>query len=426
MFFKNLFMVAALFLSVFLPLGVSAQSELVAAINSKLIPLKTIIHGDDFSDLQPLKKILKDKKVIGLGESAHGVHDFFVFKQRLLEFLVKEMGVKVLLTEIDFAGAGIINDYVLHGKTDAYKALAGAGGGVWNTQEFVDMLQWVKKYNDTQPDKDKVRIYGFDNTRGNTAAFLLQIYLGSTNQTTDVLKQGLEAMGKGARANNEERAAMKTMVEQLKTVQFNQPGDEAKYYQHLVRIAEQYVDYAAPAATADPNEKNNQRDKNMAENIEWLYHYTNDSKTVIWSHSEHLAKTINSSGVARAGIYLNEAFKNDYYLLGLCFNSGKIKSQPSAGNPAGIYDIPEVTMANNSDALFAQCKAPNFMLDFKTASTNPVIKDYLNTIVSSYFIGSNYAAKAGTDQMYVQHKWNEGYDGIVFIKNVSAATAIKQ
>lgn len=424
--FKNLFMVAALFLSVVMPLGVSAQSELVSAINSKLIPLKTLVPGDDMGDLQPLKKILKDKKVIGLGESAHGVHEFFVFKQRLLEFLVKEMGVKVLLTEIDFAGAGLINDYVLHGKTDAYKALAGAGGSVWSTQEFIDMLQWVKKYNDTQPDKDKVRIYGFDNTRGNNTAALLQAYLTSTNQITPALQQGLAAMNKGARVSDEERSAMKIMAEQLKTLQFNQPGDEAKYYQHLVRITEQYVDYIAPAATADPNEKNNLRDKYMAENIEWLYHYTNESKTVIWSHSEHLAKTINSSGVARAGIYLNEAFKNDYYLLGLCFNSGKLKSQPSAGNPAGIYEIPEVTMANNSDALFAQCKVPNFMLDFKTASTNPLVKDYLNQTVTSYFIGSNYAAKAGTDQMYVQHKWSEGYDAIVFIKNVGAATAIRQ
>jgi len=417
----------SLFLSALIPLGVSAQSDLVSAINSKLIPIKTMTPGDDFADLQPLKKILKDKKIIGLGEAAHGVHDFFVYKQRMLEFLVKEMGVKVLLTEIDFAGATTLNSYVLHGQTpDAAKALAAAGGGVWNTQEFIDMLQWLKEYNATQADENKVRVFGFDNTRGVVAANLLRMYLDLKNQNTPELQAGLSAMSKGTRASDEERAAMKKTVEQLKTVQFNEPGDGAKYNKHLVRIAEQYVDYIAPAATTDPNEKNNLRDKNMAENIEWLYHYTSESKMVVWSHSEHLSKKINSTGITRAGIYLNEAFKDDYYLFGLCFNGGSVKSAPSAANATGVVEVPEVTAPNNSDALLAQCNTPNFILDFKTASANPLIKDYLNSTVSSYFIGSNYAAQAAAGKQYIQHKWNEGYDAIVFIKNVKAASAIKQ
>ena len=417
----------SLFLSSLIPLGVSAQSDLVSAINSKLIPIKTMAPGDDFADLQPLKNILKDKKIIGLGEAAHGVGSFFVYKQRMLEFLVKEMGIKVLLTEIDFAGAVTINSYVLHGQTgDAAKALAAAGGGVWNTQEFIDMLQWVKEYNDTQTEENKVRVFGFDNTKGVVAANLLRIYLELKNQKTPEMQHGFDAVGKGARATDEERAAMKMMVDQLKTVQFNQPGDGGKYNQHLVRVMEQYVDYIAPAATTDPNEKNNLRDKNMAENIEWLYHYTNDGKMAIWSHSEHLAKKVNSTGITRAGVYLNEIFKDDYYLFGLCFNNGTVKSAPNANNATGIYDVPEVTTPNNSDALLAQCNTPNFILDFKTASASPLIKDYLNTPVSSYFIGSNYTAQAAAGKQYIQHKWSEGYDAIVFIKNVKAATAIKQ
>jgi len=422
--FKKLFMIAALLLSVLMPLGVSAQSELVSAINSKLIPLKTLTPDDNLSDLQPLKKILKDKKIIGLGEAAHGVHDFFVFKQRLLEFLVKEMGVKVVLTETDFAGTQTMNDYVVYGKGDAHKGLTDMANGVWTTQEFIDMAEWVKKYNDTKPEKDKVRFYGFDNTRGNSTARLLQTYLTASSQITPTLQQGLDAMSKGARSTNEDRAAIKNLVEQLKTVQFNQPGDEGKFYKHLVRIVEQYADYIAPAATTDPNEKNNLRDKNMAENIEWLYHFNSDNRIAVSSHSEHLSKKINNTGITRAGIYLNEKFKDDYYLFGLCFNSGKIKSQPNAANPTGIYDVPEVVPAN-TEALFSQCNTPNFILDFKTASANPLIKDYLNQTVTSYFIGSNYAAKAGTDQQYIQHKWSEGYDAIVFIKNVGAATAVK-
>lgn len=416
----------SLFLSALIPLGFSAQSqnELVAAINRKLIPLKTITPTDGFSDLQPFKKILKDKKVIGMGEAAHGVHEFFVFKLRLLEFLVKQCGVKAMVTETDFAGTQTMNDYVLYGKGDAHKGLTDMAGSVWTTQEFIDMAEWVKTYNDTQPLANKVRIYGMDMTRGGNLVKQLQTGLASTNQLTTALTAGLQAMAKGGKLTDDDRAAIKTMVAELEQLKIDSSNEEAKRFQHLIRVAMEYADYITLPATIDPNEKNNLRDKYMAENAEWAYSVAG-GKIAIWAHSEHLAKRVNNTGIIRGGIYLDAKFKDDYYLFGLCFNNGTIKSIPNATNPLGIYDVPEVTMTNNSDALLAQCRVPNFILDFKTASADPLIKDYLHQTVSSYFIGSNYAAKAGTDQQYVQHKWGEDYDAIVYIRNVRAAEVVK-
>lgn len=424
--FKRLFMVS-LFLSALLPLCVSAQSDLVSAINSKLIPLKTISPDGDFSDLKPLKAILKHKKIIGLGESAHGVHDFFIFKQRMLEFLVQELGVKSILTETDFAGTQTMNDYVLHGKDDVYKGMTAMATGVWTTQEFIDMAEWVKKYNENKPDKDKVSFYGYDMTSSHSSATLLQAYLAQNSQLTPVLQQGFDALAKSpGKLTGEDRSAIKNTISVLGKVEFNLPADEAKFYKHVVRTLEQYADYTAPGVTGSPNEKNDIRDKYMAENCEWIYQYTHNGKMLISGHNEHLAKKMNNTGVTRAGIYLNEKFKDDYYLFGVCFNHGGVRSIDSKTGGYANFDVPEVTMPNNSDALFAQCSPPNFILDFKTASANLLIKDYLSKTVTSYFIGSNYAAKAGTDQMYVQHKWSEGYDGIVFIRIVSAATAVKK
>ena len=405
-------------------LAAQSQNDLIAAINRKLIPIKTITPTDDFSDLQPFKKILKDKKVIGLGESAHGVHEFFVFKLRLLEFLVKQCGVKALVTETDFAGTQTMNDYVLYGKGDAHKGLTDMAGSVWNTQEFIDMAEWVKTYNDTQPLANRVRIYGMDMTRSGNLVKQLQTWLASTNQLTPVVTQGLQAMARGGKLTDDDRAAIKAAAVELQQLKIDLTGEEGKRYQHLIRVAAEYADYITQPATIDANEKNNLRDKYMAENAEWAYGVAG-GKIAIWAHSEHLAKKVNNTGIIRGGIYLDGKFKDDYYLFGLCFNNGTIKSIPNATNPLGVYDVPEVTMANNSDALLAQCRVPHFILDFKTASANPLIKDYLHQTVSSYFIGSNYAAKAGTDQQYIQHKWGEDYDAIVYIRNVHAAEAVK-
>lgn len=241
---------------------------------------------------------------------------------------------------------------------------------------------------------------------------------------TATIQKGFDVLTKRGRTP-EDILAINDAIDQLNKVPFDLVDKQAQFDQQLISIIAEYRDFIAPNTTANQNEKNNLRDKYMAQNIEWLYHYAGDQKAVIWSHSEHLTKTVNSTNIIRAGIYLNKIFKDDYYLLGLCFNNGTIKSPPTPGNPAGIYEVPPINDENNSDALFARCNEPNFILDFKKASTNAAIKDYLNQMVTSYFIGSNYAAKAGTPQQYVQHKWTEGFDGIAFIRTVKAATAIK-
>ena len=51
------------------------------------IPLHSIKTGSGFADLQPLKKVFQDVRVVGLGEATHGTREFFQFKHRMVEFL---------------------------------------------------------------------------------------------------------------------------------------------------------------------------------------------------------------------------------------------------------------------------------------------------------------------------------------------------
>ena len=54
---------------------------------------------DDFSDLQPLKEVLRDARVVLLGEQSHGEGTVFLAKTRLIAFLHQEMGFDVLAFE---------------------------------------------------------------------------------------------------------------------------------------------------------------------------------------------------------------------------------------------------------------------------------------------------------------------------------------
>lgn len=91
------------------------------------IPIKSIEPGNAFSDLQLLKKTLKDVRVIGLGESTHGTYEFFKIKHRIIEFLVTQMNFTAFVLESSYAACQPINDYILYGKGDRTIVLTGQG-----------------------------------------------------------------------------------------------------------------------------------------------------------------------------------------------------------------------------------------------------------------------------------------------------------
>src|SRR5688572_12479949 len=54
---------------------------------------------DDFADLQFLKTVIGDRRIVQLGESHHSVAEYGAMKTRLIKFLHQEMGFDVLAFE---------------------------------------------------------------------------------------------------------------------------------------------------------------------------------------------------------------------------------------------------------------------------------------------------------------------------------------
>jgi len=79
-------------------------------------------------------------------------------------------------------------------------------------------------------------------------------------------------------------------------------------------------------------------------------------------------------------------------------------------------------MPNSSGAIFAECAERNFILDFKSASKDPIINTFLNKDISSVYTGGGYTV--GLAKNYVTNKLADTYDAIIFIKDTNAATDI--
>ena len=110
-------------------------------IKENAIRLKSVKAGTDPEDLKSFKRILSDVRIVGLGEATHGTKEFFTMKHKMIEFLVKNCGFRILAMEFNYAGTENINNYILYGNGDALSSLASQGLMVWDTEEILNLVE---------------------------------------------------------------------------------------------------------------------------------------------------------------------------------------------------------------------------------------------------------------------------------------------
>ncbi|MGH2587870.1 MAG: erythromycin esterase family protein, partial [Dehalococcoidia bacterium] len=136
--------------------------EATAWLKQHAIPFATSKPETGFDDLQPLKRVIGDARIVALGEATHGTHELFEMKHRMLEFLVEEMGFNTFAIEATWPESNLVNDYVHTGQGDPAKLLSGLYFWTWNTQQVLDMILWMRRHNENPGNAPKVSFFGFD------------------------------------------------------------------------------------------------------------------------------------------------------------------------------------------------------------------------------------------------------------------------
>src|SRR3974390_474921 len=134
----------------------------MANIKDVAAPLRTLNPDDEnWSDFAPIRELIGNARVVSVGESAHGVGEFFNLRQRLFRFLVKELGFTAYCTEFPFdegmrinewihGGPGTVNDVTDHGKH------VSLGEG----REAGAHLEWMRSWN--AKNGNRLNFYGLD------------------------------------------------------------------------------------------------------------------------------------------------------------------------------------------------------------------------------------------------------------------------
>jgi len=304
-------------------------------ITGNAIPLRTVVAGNGFKDLQPLKKLIGSSHLVALGEATHGTREFFQLKHRMLEFLVNEMGFTVFGIEASMPEAFDINEYVLTGKGDPVKALTGLYMWPWDTEEVLEMIKWMRSYNADPLHTKKVKFYGFDMQSAPRAVRItLQNLCKVDPIQAEVLEKPLAVLSNPFTApdfvllpkekKEEAAAAISTILkffEEHKSDYINRGStSEWAIMRQQALIIAQHIE-SQMNKTNYINIDPAVRDRSMAENIRWIFdHEGPETKMVIWAHNLHIATH------TPMGKNLRKMFGNDMFVFGFVFNHGSFQA----------------------------------------------------------------------------------------------------
>lgn len=405
------------------------QTNVIRELNDNIIPIS--IDSNNFTITEELTSVFNKKRIIGLGEATHGTKEFFVFKHQMIKYLVTNFNYTIFIIEADFVGSQIMNDYILNSNGDAFNGLMKMGVGVWFTEEFLVMIEWMRKYNLTQPIDKKIRFYGCDMRYLQLSIIEIKKYLKTKEKLSDSLEKKLDLLEllTNKRATNcytksDKKVIIKIMFD-LKQVykEINDNSDSFKLNRYYLAILSQNIEYRFKKGGY---KKSVMRDKFMADNCMWIFNYENQNKTIIWAHNEHIAKKSGQSKRTPMGHHIFNKYSNDYYAFGLGFNEGALRAYNPEKKKYEIYNIPPTQLKNSYDFVFAQCCVNNFIIDLHYVSKEKDVFSYFNKKCYSRSIGAVYYPENVTNRNYRHHKLINSYDAVIFFKKTTAATPIKE
>lgn len=104
-------------------------------------------------------------EVIGLGEVTHGNIEFQELKKEVFKTLIEKENVRVFILEGDFGGGQEINNFILNGKGTAKEAVNTLDYSIYKTEQMINLVQWMRDYNRSVNEDEKIRFYGNDMQR---------------------------------------------------------------------------------------------------------------------------------------------------------------------------------------------------------------------------------------------------------------------
>jgi|JI6StandDraft_1071083.scaffolds.fasta_scaffold00645_17 erythromycin esterase len=372
----------------------------------------------------PFIELVKDKQIIGLGEATHGTHEFFTTKAELIKILVQQADVRILAFETGF-DAYQVNKY-LTGNSNDLASLMRTFYLIYHTREFIELLQWLQRYNLSVPEEKRVTVYGVDSQHISNLPSMVMEYLEQVdplfiNEADSKLQELQDKLSSGKRTRyleniefviqhmNERRAFY---IKQTSERKLNLTLKALETMKSAVNQSTLINDHGTKAQTL--------RDEAMLENVKWITKYESDSKIILWGHNGHIQKVnfnLKKKDHFRLGVGLHQEFGSAYYAIGFDFDKGSFNAvnyqNGAKMQPCYVNNEKSTSFA----AQFKHVELPCYFIDFNVLSVSD--KEKLTRADCMRESGIGFS---GEEYTFVNLKVENAFDGMVFVQTTTPST----
>lgn len=402
--------------------------DFASSLKARAIPLLSVEPRSGFADLEPLRPVIADARIVALGEATHGTREFFQAKHRLVEYCVAVLGFTIFGIEASFPECVAVNEYIQTGKGDAAEALAGTRFWTWNTEEVLELIEWMRWWNAHH--ETKVVFFGFDMQFPTESALRLLDYLDAVApELIEAYRIPLEPLTSDFAANlfptlpESRRCATFACLDDLSNA-FSEREDAwvARAGEAAYRIARLHADVLRQCAQLRTNPDDfNIRERAMADNVRtFLQIQGPNAKAVLWAHNGHVGRrTYGRHNVRSMGDHLNEYFDHAYLPVGFAFHQGSFQARRQSDFRLVDHAVSPAP-GGSLDAALAAVGLPAFALDLRRIEYGESLADWLSTQPATRQIGAVYSEQEAGNYFETRDP-RIAFDILVFIESTTAA-----
>lgn len=393
-------------------------------ISRSAIPLDTVDPRVPL-DSAALRTMIGPARVVALGEATHGTREFFQLKHRVFRALVSE-GFSVFALEMGQADARAINAYVLNGTGTARTALANSNMWLWETEEVLELIEWMREWNSSAAHTTKLQFVGFDMQGPGASLEGVRQFLSKVAPSeSSTLMAPLEVLRidfAAFLALPKERqapiiAALATLMTRFDSSRKDWEAASSpaayKIARQDARTLKQAVDHVMLGVMSAASGA--MRDEAMAENIKWLFDdLAPGARMVISAHNLHIANVKD-----RMGKTLRTTLGKDWLAIGLELGDGSFQAL-RLRNDGARSNIEEITLSpvrpGRVDAALRH--GPEvYALDLRAAPRG-VVADWFAAPQIVREVGYAFSSEL---RMTGSQVLSERYDALLFVAHTTRA-----
>jgi len=369
-----------------------------------------------------LNSFFSKAEIFGFGEATHHNKEFFEAKTAFLKYLVLHQNVRVFILEESFGACYSINEYLKGNNRNLKELILNFRQSIWKTQEMLELIQWIKTYNESKPLNQQISFYGNDCQFNYELIPILKNQLIKNNihlnqEEIDLLE--IYADNFNDYFNKDKSGKIYAKLDDLKLILSKLKENTTIDQESKLTI--DALNYFAEFLNKQTQEV---RDFCMAKSVENIYNFTK-KKLFIWAHNDHVNKNVvHATQTPSMGNLLHKKFKNKYYAMGFEFGVGELLSYNTEKNVSENITLDKPIKNTNSDFLFST-NHNAFFIDFETASKNESMKKFLSQKRNSIMIGGQGLVLKYLKYNYIYEKYIDVFDGLIYIKKISRSNPLK-